>query len=247
MVTSRIACAMLTRRTSKARRRRGDVRRRITTVTSCMKKVLVTGAGGRTGRLVLEKLATRENGIAAAGLVRTKEKKEELLNLVSGDSDVFVGDITDQASMEDAFKDADALVILTSAVPKMASPGPPPEFTFEENGMPEIVDWIGQKTQIDMAKAGNLKHVVLVGSRGGTDENHMLNSIGSGNILIWKRKSEEYLVDSGLSYTIVRAGGLLDQVRTSLSVCVWHPPFTHSRHAFCPSVIRACCISLSCY
>ena len=39
----------------------------------------------------------------------------------------------------------------------------------------------------------------------------MLNSIGNGNILIWKRKSEQYLVDSNVPYTIIRAGGLLDQ------------------------------------
>ena len=51
---------------------------------------------------------------------------------------------------------------------------------------------------------------MLVGSRGGTDANHMLNTIGDGNILIWKRKSEQYLVDSGVPFTIIRAGGLLD-------------------------------------
>ena len=59
------------------------------------------------------------------------------------------------------------------------------------------VDWIGQKTQIDMAKEAGVQHVVVVGSMGGTNENHMLNSIGNGKILIWKRKAEQYLVDSG--------------------------------------------------
>ena len=29
--------------------------------------------------------------------------------------------------------------------------------------------------------------------------------------LIWKRKAEQCLIDSGIDYTIVRAGGLLDQ------------------------------------
>lgn len=42
-----------------------------------------------------------------------------------------------------------------------------------------------------------MKHVVVVGSMGGTNENHMLNSIGNGKILIWKRKAEQYLIDSG--------------------------------------------------
>lgn len=60
------------------------------------------------------------------------------------------------------------------------------------------VDWLGQKTQIDLAKEAGVKQVVIVGSMGGTDENHMLNSIGNGKILIWKRKAEQYLIDSGL-------------------------------------------------
>ena len=48
-----------------------------------------------------------------------------------------------------------------------------------------------------MAKEAGVKHVVVVGSMGGTNEGHMLNSIGNGKILIWKRKAEQYLVDSG--------------------------------------------------
>jgi uncharacterized protein YbjT (DUF2867 family) len=41
----------------------------------------------------------------------------------------------------------------------------------------------------------------------------MLNQIGGAgtNILVWKRKAEQYIVDSGLQYTIIRAGGLLDK------------------------------------
>lgn len=61
-----------------------------------------------------------------------------------------------------------------------------------------------------MAIAAGIEHVVLVGSMGGTNENHPLNSMGNGKILIWKRKAEQYLVDSGIDYTIIRAGGLQD-------------------------------------
>ena len=46
---------------------------------------------------------------------------------------------------------------------------------------------------------------------GGTNPNHPLNRLGNGNILIWKRKAEEYLINSGIDYTIIRAGGLLDE------------------------------------
>ena len=36
------------------------------------------------------------------------------------------------------------------------------------------------------------------------------NGKGDGDILIWKRKAEKYLVDSGLQYTIIHPGGLKD-------------------------------------
>ena len=54
-------------------------------------------------------------------------------------------------------------------------------------------------------------------SMGGTDPNDFLNSFGKdkngegdGDILVWKRKAERYLVDSGLHYTIIHPGGLKD-------------------------------------
>jgi uncharacterized protein YbjT (DUF2867 family) len=76
--------------------------------------------------------------------------------------------------------------------------------------MPEQVDWIGQKMQIDAAKKNGVEKVVLVGSMGGTQKDNFLNTIGDGNILVWKRRAEKYLIDSGLNYTIIHPGGLKD-------------------------------------
>jgi uncharacterized protein YbjT (DUF2867 family) len=78
------------------------------------------------------------------------------------------------------------------------------------------VDWEGQKLQIDAAKKAGVRKVVLISSMGGTDPHHFLNEIGGGNILQWKRKAEEYLIASGLTYTILHPGELLDA-----KVC-WH-------------------------
>ena len=44
-------------------------------------------------------------------------------------------------------------------------------------------------------------------TQGGTDPNHMLNKIAGGNILQWKRRAEQYLMHSGLTYTIIHPGG----------------------------------------
>ena len=60
------------------------------------------------------------------------------------------------------------------------------------------VDWIGQKAQIDAAKASGVKRVVLISSMGGTDRSNPLNAFGNGQILVFKRQAEEYLIASGL-------------------------------------------------
>lgn len=43
---------------------------------------------------------------------------------------------------------------------------------------------------------------------GGTQADHFLNQMGgNARILDWKRKAEQYLIASGLKYTIIHAGG----------------------------------------
>ena len=52
---------------------------------------------------------------------------------------------------------------------------------------------------------------MLISSMGGTDLSHFLNKMGGGNILVFKRKAEEYLVSqSQMDYTIIHPGGLTD-------------------------------------
>ncbi|KAI4324418.1 hypothetical protein MLD38_029910 [Melastoma candidum] len=119
--------------------------------------VLVTGAGGRTGQIVYKKLKERSDQDVGRGLVRTPESKGK----IGGAEDVFVGDIRDPDSIIPAIQGINALVILTSAVPKMKPGFDPtqggwPEFYFEDGANPEQVDWIGQKNQIDAAKFSGL-------------------------------------------------------------------------------------------
>jgi hypothetical protein len=92
-------------------------------------------------------------------------------------------------------------------------------FVFKKGQYPEKVDYQGLIAQIDLAKKLDMKHVVLVGggSMRGSDTTNFINTIGknadgsgNGDILLWKRKAERYLVDSGLDYTIIHPGGLLD-------------------------------------
>lgn len=174
-------------------------------------QVLVTGATGRTGSIVVQKLQQRPEQFAVKGFARSEAKVRELFGRTEGG---YLGDINNSDSLKSALGGCDALVILTSAAPRMKAPPEPgqrPEFIYSEGGTPEQVDYQGQVNQIDAAKAAGVKHIVLVGSMGGTDKQHPLNRMANGNILIWKRKAEAYLIDSGIDYTIIRAGGLQDQ------------------------------------
>ena len=182
-------------------------------------KVLVTGAGGKTGRIVLQKLLDRP-GFEPTGVVRTETSKQSLLQVVPTDAKILVANVCDAAAMEKACQNMDALVICTSATPAPTGEMKDgrPVFGFP-NGQPKQVDWMGQKNQIDAAKqAGSISHVVICSSMGGTNPENPLNKFGqsdddadAGNILLWKRKAEKYLVDSGIPYTILHPGGLLDE------------------------------------
>lgn len=90
-------------------------------------------------------------------------------------------------------------------------------FVWKYKQYPEIVDYYGHISQIDLAKQLNMKEIILVGSMGGTDPSNFLNSVGknpdgtgNGDILLWKRKAEQYLIDSDIDYVIIHPGGLID-------------------------------------
>jgi uncharacterized protein YbjT (DUF2867 family) len=178
-------------------------------------QVLVTGATGRTGQLVVQKLKQRPAQFVVRGLARSAEKVKQVFG--HGDdhgNDIYIGDIRDTAALAPALSGCQALVILTSAAPQLKAPPQPgqrPEFTYAPGESPEMIDYQGQINQIEAAKAAGVNQIVLVGSMGGTQDGHPLNRMGNGNILIWKRKAEQYLIDTGIDYTIIRAGGLLDQ------------------------------------
>lgn len=173
--------------------------------------VLVTGATGRTGSLVFKKLQAKPESFTVRGLGRSPEKQQQVLG---AQSTCFGGDIRKPDTLVEPLQGCNVLVILTSAIPVVVGqpePGQRPPLGFLPGEMPEAVDYHGQVNQIEAAKAAGVEHIILVGSMGGTNPDHMLNKIGDGNILLWKRKSEQYLIDSGIDYTIIRAGGLLDQ------------------------------------
>ncbi len=209
------------------------------------RRVLVTGAAGQTGQHIFRKLLAKP-GYAPIGTVRSEESRQALLAGTAGiggapvasSESVVVCDITnaDTSTLDELLADCDALMICTSAKPaptgEINEETKRPIFGFP-NGQPELVDWTGQKNLIDAAKKAKKEvHVVLCGSMGGTNPDNSLNNLGKitnksdgsvsgGDILKWKRKSEVYLRnESGLPYTIVHPGGLLNEPGNERELCL---------------------------
>jgi len=177
------------------------------------------------GAQMLEKLGATQGDSEA---IQASNAKLRAIGMPADDEDpdIFVGDIVDTKELEPALRNCDALVICTSGVPKLRKRElvksilfkligrqRMPQFYYDQ--MPEQVDWLGCKNQIDAAKEAGVDHIILVSSMGVTpaknNDDNILNKMGNGNILVWKAKAEKYLVESGVPYTIVHPGGLLNK------------------------------------
>lgn len=190
------------------------------------KKVVVSGAGGQTGQSLFRKMLALPEEFQPLGLVRSETSKKALIESGVPEDNIFLADVTNADAVKEAVQaaggdDLFAFCICTSAKPAPTEEVNPetgrPNFSFP-NGEPELVDWMGQKNQIDACPAG--AHVVICSTMGGTNPDHPLNNLGrktnedgttsGGMIVQWKRKAEVYLMDQSpkLKYTIVHPGGL---------------------------------------
>jgi uncharacterized protein YbjT (DUF2867 family) len=66
------------------------------------------------------------------------------------------------------------------------------------------------KNLAEAARAAGIRQFVLVSSRSVTQDDNPLNTM-FGDVLKWKLKGEDALRASGVPYTVVRPGGLLNK------------------------------------
>ena len=81
-------------------------------------KVLVTGAGGRTGRLVFEQLQ-QDASMSPVGLVRSRKAAKALRKAGAAGDEIVKGDVTDATVLAGAMAGCDSVVLCTSAVPQI--------------------------------------------------------------------------------------------------------------------------------
>ncbi|AOY82234.1 NAD(P)H-binding protein [Moorena producens JHB] len=155
-------------------------------------KACVAGATGETGKRIVQELVLRD--IPVRALVRNLEYAQETLPPVA---ELVVGDVLKPETIGTAIGDSTVVLCATGARPN-----------FDPTA-PYKVDYEGTKNLVDAAKQKGVEHFVLVSSVCVSQFFHPLNLFWL--ILVWKKQAEEYLQKSGLTYTIVRPGGLRNE------------------------------------
>jgi uncharacterized protein YbjT (DUF2867 family) len=157
--------------------------------------VLVAGATGRTGKHVVEQLLTRDYRVRA--LVRDAAKARA--ELPSG-VEIVTADVRDPKTLEAPMKGA---MYVISAIGASGRGGDP------ANG-PRQVDFEGVRNLAQTANAAGVKHLVLVSSAA-TSKAATYPVEFMRPILAAKFEGEQALRGSGVPYTVVKPGGLLDE------------------------------------
>ncbi|MBR8836706.1 MAG: NAD(P)H-binding protein [Stigonema ocellatum SAG 48.90 = DSM 106950] len=155
-------------------------------------KAFVAGAAGETGRRIVQELVARNIPVRAG--VRDIEKAKGIL---PAGVELVEADVLKLESLIAALGDSTVVLCATGAKPSLDPTGP------------YKVDYEGTKNLVNAAKSRGIEHFVLVSSLCTSQLFHPLNLFWL--ILLWKKQAEEYIIKSGLTYTIVRPGGLKNE------------------------------------
>ncbi len=144
---------------------------------------LVIGSTGMVGGEVCRLLAAEGKPVRA--LVREVSDQAKVDALKELGAEIVIGDLRDRASLDAACKGATALIVTASSMPFSYQPG--------ENDI-QTVDTDGMISLVDAAKAAGVGHFIYTSFT--MDNNFPLRNA--------KRAVEQHLLQSGLTYTILR-------------------------------------------
>jgi uncharacterized protein YbjT (DUF2867 family) len=164
------------------------------------KQILVAGGTGQTGRILLPMLV--EAGYGVRVLARRVEEARHLL----GDGlEIVAGDVRDGESLMPAFQSNDIPTHLICMIRAT--------YPYGKNS-PKHVDYGGVKHLVEVATQVNLPHFILVSSTYVTRPPAGIFNLISGKELEMKWKGEQVLRNAGIPYTIIRPGGLKDDLES---------------------------------
>ncbi|CAA7388772.1 unnamed protein product [Spirodela intermedia] len=172
------------------------------------KDVLVVGASGGVGQLVVASLLKRN--IKSRLLVRDPEKAALLFGRQDEDNfKICKGDTRNPLDMDPVMFEGVTHVICCTGTTAF------PSRRWDGDNSPEKVDWEGVRNLV-LALPQKIQRLVLVSSVGVTKFNEMPWSIMNlFGVLKFKKMGEDFVRSSGLPFTIIRAGRLTDGPYTS--------------------------------
>ena len=172
-------------------------------------KILVAGATGGVGQLVVAKLLAKDLSVRA--LTRTRSKAESMFD---NRVEVVEGDIRQSDTLINAVNGVNYIICCTGTT---AFPSLRWDFAnlFQPSNSPEAVDGEGVKNLVAAAPQ-DLKRFVFVSSAGVLRKDQLpYNILNAFGVLDAKLRGENAITASGLPYTIVRPARLIDGPYTS--------------------------------
>ncbi len=161
---------------------------------------LVIGANGQIGRLLVDKLV--KLGDPPKALVRTEEQAEHFAKL--GATPV-IGDL--EGDFSSAFTGCSQVVFTAGSGGKTGA-----DKTI-------LVDMWGAMKAVDTALNAGIQHFVMVSSRGAENPEQGPDKIK--HYTVCKKIADDYLLRSGLAYTILRPGRLTNDPATGRFASQW--------------------------
>lgn len=164
--------------------------------------IFLAGASRGVGREIAKCLVEQKQNIKA--LLRSQDARPELeaMNIK-----VVIADAMDAASVEQAML-AEPVYAVISTIGGLPKDG-------------ERADFLGNKNLIDAALKAGVQKFILISSIGSGESAVALPPQAMATlkpVLIEKEKAEQYLVESGLTYTVIRPGGLKSEPATGNGV-----------------------------
>ena len=153
-----------------------------------MDNILVIGAHGKVGRLIIKNLVSR--GKHVRGMIRSDDQSELMHSL---GAEIFIGDL--EKDFSQAFEDMNCVIFTAGSGSHTG-----PDKTIS-------VDQEGALKSIDLALKNKIKKFIMVSAQGARDPEH---SERIRHYYRAKKIADDYLVKSGLNYIIFRPGRLHD-------------------------------------
>lgn len=189
--------------------------------------IFIAGASRGVGREIAKCLSKENQKVKA--LLRTEAAQAELEAM---GIQVVLGDALNVADVERAMLGEPPYAVISTI-----------------GGLPEDgerADYLGNKNLIDAAVKAGGKKFILVSSIGSGNSAVALppQALATlGSVLVEKEQAEKYLIESGLTYTIIRPGGLKSEPATGNGVLTEDPRVAGTIHR--PDVAQLVCRCLN--